>query len=108
MNRSMSRRRFLGCAAVVLGVLLAQRPTRAGSNELVIVLNEKNAETPDLAAAKKLFIGDTTFWRGNIAVHIPVRPADSAPGDAFYHAISVAPARFKRLWQENQLSGQGT
>ena len=104
----MSRRPFFASIAIVLAALVVPVPSRAGGDDLVLILNAKNSASPDLAAAKKLFLGETGFWAGNVPVHGFVRPAGAPPGDAFYKAIGVAPARFKRIWQEKELSGQGT
>jgi hypothetical protein len=104
----MLRRPFLASCAALLAALLAPAPSRAGGEDLVLIVNAKNGESPDSATAKKLFLGDTVFWKGNVPVHVVVRPAGSPPGDAFFRAIGVAPARFKRIWQEKELSGQGS
>lgn len=104
----MSRRPFFASIAIALVALVSPAPSRAGGDDLVLILNAKNSASPDLAAAKKLFLGEVGFWPGNLAVHGFVRPAGAPPGDAFYRAIGVAPARFKRIWQEKELSGQGT
>jgi ABC-type phosphate transport system substrate-binding protein len=107
MSSFMTRRHFLASASALCAAVLWQREAHAGGN-IVLVLNTTNGASPDLAGAKKIFLGDVAFWPGNGAVRIFVRPSDSPAGDAFFRAISVAPARFKRLWQEKQLSGQGT
>jgi hypothetical protein len=51
-------------------------------------------------------VGDTLFWPGNLPVHPILRPAETPAAVAFYQALHVAPSRFKRMWQEKQLSGQ--
>jgi hypothetical protein len=85
---------------------LATRSSSAGG-DLVLVVHASNKENPSMSEAKRLFLGDNTFWPGNVPVKLFVRPSDSPAADAFFRAIQIAPARFKRLWQEKQLSGQG-
>ena len=104
-----SRRRFLVIAHIfplIALMLLAARISFA-EGDLVLVVHANNKEDPGVSEAKKLFLGDTSFWPGNIPVKLFVRPADSPASEAFFRAIQIAPARFKRLWQEKQLSGQG-
>jgi hypothetical protein len=103
----MRRRPFLASLTFGLVALLVEGRARAG-DELVLVLHAKNGESPDLATVKRMFLGDTAFWPGNVPVHPFVRPAGTPAGDAFFRAIEVAPGRFKRLWQEKELSGKGT
>lgn len=105
-----SRHRWLLVLHVVLAAALLLVSTRNSSAEgdLVVVINAQNGGNPDTAEVKKLFLGDTTFWSGNVPVKLFTRPADSPPALAFFRAIQVAPPRFKRMWQEKQLSGQGT
>lgn len=102
----ISRRRFLqiGCAGVVL--LEAPR-VLAAPGDLVLVLNAKNTASPDSSLARRMFFGESVFWSGNVPVRLVVRPADTPSGKEFFKAIGMTPTRFKRLWQEKQLSGQG-
>lgn len=105
-----SRHRWLLIAHVVIVAALLVVSTRNSSaeGELVVVVNARNSENPGLAEVKKLFLGDTAFWAGNVPVKLFTRPADSPAGLAFFRAIQVAPPRFKRMWQEKQLSGSGS
>jgi ABC-type phosphate transport system substrate-binding protein len=104
-----SRHRFLLIAHMVFAatVLLAFPRKSSAEGDLVIVVNAQNSGNPSVNEVKKLFLGDTTFWPGNVPVKLFSRPPDSPAGEAFFRTIQVAPSRFKRAWQEKQLSGQG-
>jgi hypothetical protein len=80
--------------------------THAAEGNLVFLVNTRNSQKLDEADAKRLFVGDTVYWPGNVPVHPVLRPAETPAGVAFYQALHVAPSRFKRMWQEKQLSGQ--
>jgi hypothetical protein len=105
-----SRRRLLLIAHVLTAAtivcLMARNGTAAG--ELVLVLHAGNKENPDSSETRHFFLGETAFWPGNVPVKLFVRPGDSPAADAFFRTIGIAPTRFKRLWQEKQLSGQGS
>jgi len=104
-----SRHRWLLLLQVALAaVLLLLSPRNsAADGDLVVVVNAQNGGNLDVVEVKKLFVGDTTFWSGNVPVKLFIRPADSPAAQAFFRAIQVAPSRFKRMWQEKQLSGAG-
>ncbi len=102
------RRRFLLVALLAItfpSTFIGSSSGAAG--QLVLVVNAKNAKSPSKDEAKQLFLGETMFWPGNVAVRLVLRPADSPAGEAFYTTLGVAPSRLKRVWQEKQLSGQG-
>jgi ABC-type phosphate transport system substrate-binding protein len=105
-----SRHRWVLVLHVALAavLLLVSARTSSAEGDLVIVVSAQNGENPGIAEVKKLFLGDTTFWSGNVPVKLFSRPTESPAAQAFFRAIQVAPPRFKRMWQEKQLSGQGT
>jgi hypothetical protein len=104
--RSSRRRRQIAAAFVTCTTLMLTTPTEASGDALVILVNARNTQNIDASDAKKLFVGETLFWPGNLPVHPILRPAETPAGVAFYQALRVAPSRFKRIWQEKQLSGQ--
>ena len=105
---NVARRKFLLLASLAAQMAALARSSRGeAAGELVIVLHSKNTESPSLSEVKRIFVGDTTFWPGNVSIHPIVRPADTPAGEAFFHAIRITPSRFRRLWQERQLSGKG-
>jgi hypothetical protein len=94
---------------VIVALLLAlgARDSTA-EGELVMVVHANNKYDPNTNEFKRLFVGDTMFWPGNVPVKLYVRPVETPAGNTFFHTIHIAPPRFRRLWQEKQLSGQGT
>jgi hypothetical protein len=103
---NQSSRLAIAASGVLCAALLLAARTHAAGTDLVILVNSRNTQRLDLADAKKLFVGDTLFWPGNLPVHPILRATETPAALAFYRAIHVAPSRFKRMWQEKQLSGQ--
>jgi len=103
--RTLRRGGLIAAAFVTCTALMLTTPTEA-AGDLVILVNARNTQNIDASDAKKLFVGETLFWSGNVPVHPILRPAETPAAVAFYQALHVAPSRFKRMWQEKQLSGQ--
>jgi len=102
----MSRKLLIALTAVLATFGTATTPSEAGG-ELVVIVNAKNGQSPSLEETKRMFVGQTMYWPGNLPAHPITRPPESRAGEGFFKAIQVSPSRFRRIWQEKQLSGQG-
>jgi len=109
----LARKAFcVSLLALALVPLLAPSATltaRAQSDEGVVVL--VNARNPTnalaLAEAKKLFLGQTSFWHGVVPVKIVTRPDSSPAAKAFFALIGQSAQSFQKQWNELQLAGRG-
>jgi hypothetical protein len=116
VSRSMaswisSRRRFvflalIALALVLVGVVHDGDAQCADGRQLVVLVNAKNAQAPSLAITKKVYLGESLVWAGNVPVKAFMRPAAAPATDVFFRAIQVSPSRYKHVWQGKKSAGQ--
>ena len=111
---SSTRRR---CTAALVSALLmwfgvaavARRGASAQSDDAVVVL--VNARNPTnalaIAEAKKVFLGQTSFWHGVVPIKLVTRPDASPAAKAFYGLLGMTPQAYQKQWNELQLAGRG-
>ena len=106
------RRILLGLLAVACFSASAGHHDRARAQSdegVVLLLNARNP-TQFLTSAEtaKIFLGQTTFWHGVVAIKVMIRPDTSQAAKLFYRAVlKQTPQAFRKHWDELQLSGRG-
>jgi ABC-type phosphate transport system substrate-binding protein len=83
---------------------------RAQSDEAVVLLLNARNPTQVLSSAEtsNIFLGQTPFWHGVVAVQVMVRPDSSQAAKLFYRTVlKQTPQAFRKHWDEIQLSGRG-
>ncbi|MFN3201115.1 MAG: hypothetical protein ACE366_22135 [Bradymonadia bacterium] len=105
------RRVSLTCALwlLAMGAAFVATASPALSQELVAVVHESNpASSLSTDDVKRFYLGQTTNWSSGGIVALVVQPPSSASSKAlFKRLLKMAPSRFKHMWQEKALSGQG-
>jgi ABC-type phosphate transport system substrate-binding protein len=112
---TMQRTRLLSaltlCALAVAALVhfgSSPRVRAQSDDSVIIVINARNPTNALSAAeAKKLFLGQTSFWHGVVPVKISTRPDSSSAAKAFYALLGQTPQSFQKQWNELQLAGRG-
>ena len=108
-----SRRTLFGLLAVALCISTSagdHHRARAQSDEGVVLLLNARNPTQFLSSAEtaKIFLGQTAFWHGVVAIKVMIRPDTSNASKLFYRTVlKQTPQAFRKHWDELQLSGRG-
>ena len=82
----------------------------AQSDEGVVLLLNARNPTQSLTSTEtaKIFLGQTAFWHGVVAIKVMTRPDTSNAAKLFYRTVlKQTPQAFRKHWDELQLSGRG-
>jgi ABC-type phosphate transport system substrate-binding protein len=107
-----SRRTLFSLLAVALCFSASaddHKRARAQSDEGVVLLLNARNPTQFLTGAEtsKIFLGQTAFWHGVVAIKVMIRPDTSQASKLFYRTVlNQTPQAFRKHWDELQLSGR--
>lgn len=104
---TLIRGSLLGLTLTLAGLVATSAVAQA--QDLVAVVHEGN-KTASMSKdkLKQLYLGQATQWDGGGTVTLIVQsPGAPASKALFKQLLKMAPSRFKHLWQEKELSGQG-
>lgn len=96
-------------ALALSAVCLLGAFSQAAAEDLVAVVHESNSvSSVSKDELKQYYLGQITNWGSGGVVSLVVQPPNASASKALFKQIlKMAPSRFKHLWQEKSLSGQG-
>jgi ABC-type phosphate transport system substrate-binding protein len=96
-------------AATAASTAFPTQTSRAQTAALVVAINDQaDVQSLTKAELRGVYLGNVSFWEGNVRVRLFTRPTSSRAGRAFLQRImQMTPSRFRQHWMQRQLSGQG-